>query len=137
PQLAPAGHGIDRHIQIAPITMFDTTFRNPGSAVIPQRVDINNVGEAPLQVSSVAIQGAPIWTLADPDQPFVVPGRGVHSVMVDFAPAQAGKAPDGILAVTSDDRNAAMGITRVTLVGNGKDRNVELAPSSIDVGDTG
>jgi MYXO-CTERM domain-containing protein len=56
-------------------------------------------------------------------------------VEVKFAPAQAGKVPDGTLTITSDDRMT--GMSTVILLGNGKDRRVQMAPSTIDLGDTG
>ncbi|MDB4955718.1 MAG: putative internalin [Myxococcales bacterium] len=135
PQLTLAGRGIDRHIMTPAAVMFADTFRNPGDLATVASVTVNNIGEYPLHVSSIAVAGGPIWTLADPPDPFDVPGHGSHDVMIRFTPPAAGKMPDGALAVTSDDRTTAM--SNVTLRGNGKDRRVSMGPMEIELGDTG
>jgi len=135
PQLTLAGRGIDRHIAVAPAIAFPDTFRNPGDQATVMPVTVKNVGEYPLHVSGIEVLGQPGWSLAETTTTFDVPGLGSHDVMVRFSPETAGKAPDGTLIVTSDDRtNATM---MVTLTGNGKDRRVQLAPTAIDLGDTG
>ncbi len=135
PQLTVAGRGIDRHITVAPSVMFPDTFRNPGDQATVIPVMVTNLGEYPLHVAALAIAGDPVWTLAEPAGSFDVPGLGSRAVMVRFAPMNAGKMPDGMLTVTSDDR--VNGTASVLLLGNGKDRRVQMAPSTIDLGDTG
>ena len=135
PQIALTGRGIDRHIQLAEAVQFPDTFRNPGDAATVMPVTVKNVGEYPLHVSQVLLDGAPNWALAEPFVPFDVPGLSSHDVAVTFTPVSAGKAPDATLAVTSDDRTN--GLLNVVISGNGKDRNVGLGPPVIDFGNTG
>lgn len=134
PQIALTGRGIDRHIQLVESVQFPDTFRNPGEMASVLPVTVKNIGESPLHVSSVQLDGAPNWELAAPFEPFDVPGLSSVDVEVKFTPASAGKAPDGILAVMSDDRTNSL--LNVVVSGNGKDRNVSMGPS-VDFGNTG
>ncbi len=135
PQMTLAGRGIDRHISMENQVTFPTTFRNPGdmAAVVP--VAVNNIGEYMLHVSALSTIGAPEWTIASPTDPFDVPGLSSMNVMVKFAPREVGKVNDGQLQVTSDDRVNPLTVT--ALLGYGKLRDVQMAPPSIDLGDTG
>lgn len=135
PQAVLTGRGIDRHIHFVDSVQFPDTFRNPGDTATIQPVTIENIGEYPLHVSSVLLDGAPNWQLAEQLAPFDVPGLSSHDVMVMFTPVTAGKAPDGTLAVMSDDRQNPL--LNVILSGNGKDRNVSMGPPVIDFGNTG
>ncbi|HEY5952691.1 MAG TPA: choice-of-anchor D domain-containing protein [Kofleriaceae bacterium] len=136
PQLVLTGRGIDRHISLIDAVQFPDTFRNPGDAATIMPITVKNIGEYPLHVSQVLLDGAPNWQLAAEFVPFDVPGLGSHDVNVKFLPVTAGKAPDGILAVMSDDPKAAL--LNVVMSGNGRDRNVSFgAPGPIDFGNTG
>ncbi len=136
-QVTLTGRGIDRHIQLnETMIQFPDTFRNPGDKAAVMPVTIKNSGEYPLNVTSVLLDGAPNWQLAEPFQPFQVEGLGSHDVNVLFTPVTAGKAPDGMLLVTSDDPDPARKMVPVVVSGNGKDRNVEVE-GPIDFGNTG
>jgi hypothetical protein len=104
------------------------------AALMP--VTIKNSGEYPLNVTSLLLDGAPNWQLADPFEPFQVEGLGSHDVNVLFTPVTAGKAPDGTLAITSDDPDPMRKLVNVVVSGNGKDRNVDVE-GPIDFGNTG
>lgn len=134
PQIALTGRGIDRHIELVGSVQFPDTFRNPGEMATVLPVTVKNIGEYPLHVSSVQLDGAPNWELAASFEPFDVPGLSSVDVDVKFTPVSAGKAPDGILAVMSDDRTN--NLLNVVISGNGKDRNVSMGPS-VDFGNTG
>jgi hypothetical protein len=135
PQLTLAGRGIDRHIQLTDFLQFPDTFRNPGDMATMMPVTIKNIGEYPLQVSAIALEGNGNWQLAEQPTSFTVAGLSSHDVMVMFKPVTAGKAPDAVLAVTSDDRTNPL--LNVVISGNGKDRNVAMGPGAIDFGNTG
>jgi hypothetical protein len=135
PQLTLAGRGIDRRALVPASVIFPDTFRNPGDTATIQPVTIRNVGEYPMHVSSLALVGDPVWTFVDPPAPFDVPGLGSQDVMIRFAPTAAGPAATGMLSVTSDTPLNPTSV--VALSGSGKDRNVELAPGSVDLGDIG
>jgi len=134
PSLVLTGRGIDRRADVIQSLQFPDTFRNPGDAATVLPIPVKNIGEYPLRVSSVAIDGAGNWALAEPFQPFDVPGLGSRDVNVAFLPITAGKAPDGTLAIMTDDAKAAL--VNVIVSGNGKDRNVAMGPS-LDFGNTG
>ncbi|HEX5060063.1 MAG TPA: choice-of-anchor D domain-containing protein, partial [Kofleriaceae bacterium] len=121
PSLVLTGRGIDRHADVIQSLQFPDTFRNPGDMATVLPIPVKNVGEYPLHVSSVAIDGAGNWALAEPFEAFDVPGLGSHDVNVAFLPVTAGKAPDGTLAIMTDDTKAAL--VNVIVSGNGKDRN--------------
>jgi len=129
PQLALAGHGIDRHVAVDGPVTFPDTFRTTPSAM---PIAIRNIGEYPLHVEAIVVGSDPIWSLVDVPGPFDVPALDSHDVIVQFTPEAAGKAPEGTLVVTSDDRNAPMLV--VPLFGNGKNRNVQILPGAIDLG---
>lgn len=136
PQVSLVGRGIDRHISVAATVDFPDTFKNPGDAATLVPIAIKNIGEYPLHVTGLVVSGDPIWNLpAEATTDFSVPGLGEQPVMVKFSPTMAGKVTDGHLVVMSDDRNTPM--STITLTGNGKDRNVQMGPSTIDLGDTG
>lgn len=134
-QVSLTGRGIDRHIELKDFLQAQDTFRNPGDKATMLPITIKNAGEYPLHVSSIAIDGAPNWELAAEFQPFDVPGLSSKDVMVAFKPVVAGKAPDGIVAVMSDDAKSPL--LNVIIAGNGKDRNVSMGPGVIDFGNTG
>jgi MYXO-CTERM domain-containing protein len=134
-QLSLGGKGIDRHISVEPSMSFPDTFRNPGDKATVLPVTVTNTGEYPLSVTQLQIGPDPIWALADQPDPFMVPGLGTYNVNVKFSPDMAGKVADGALTLYSDDR--VTGMTSVALVGNGKDRNVQMGPTVIELGDTG
>jgi hypothetical protein len=133
-QLTLVGRGIDRHIEMAQLTQFPDTYSNPGTRLSKETIKIKNTGEYPLHVSSVALDGAPNWALDAELGEFDVPPLGEVDVIVRFTPVSPGKAPDGVLAVVSDDRNNML--RNMILLGNGKERNVSFAPG-IDFGNTG
>jgi hypothetical protein len=135
PQLTLSARGIDRHIDLIEAMQFPDTFRNPGDMATVMPVTIKNIGEYPLQVSQIALQGAPSWELVEPESSFEIGGLSSRDVMIAFTPVAAGKAPDATLAIASDDRNAPL--RTVVISGNGKDRNVEFGPGAIDFGNTG
>src|SRR5690606_6407231 len=124
------GRGIDRHIELVESVQFPDTFRNPGEMATIMPVTIKNIGEYPLQVSAVALEGAPNWQLVEQPTSFEIGGLSSHDVLVAFQPVTAGKAPDATLAVTSDDRTSPL--LNVVLSGNGKDRNVAMGPGALD-----
>jgi hypothetical protein len=136
-QVTLTGRGIDRHIQLAE-TMIQAadTFRNPGDKATVIPVSIRNSGEYPLNISSIQLDGAPNWQPAEPFTPFVIGGLATVEVNVLFTPVIAGKAPDGTLAIVSDDPDPARRLLNVIVSGNGKDRNVAM-PGPIDFGNTG
>ncbi len=129
------GKGIDRHIAVPDTIQVADTFRNPGDKATVAPVTVTNSGEYPIMVSNLVMNGEPIWSLEDAS-PFEIPGGGTHDVMVRFSPMVAGKADDGQLLIMNDDLKIANGMPIVLLSGNGKDRNVDMTPGSIDVGDT-
>jgi hypothetical protein len=135
PQLTLSGRGIDRHIDLTESVQFPDTFRNPGDMATILPVTIKNIGEYPLQVSQIALDGAPSWQLAEPVAPFEIAGLSSRELKVAFTPVTAGKAPDATLAVMSDDRTTPL--RTVVISGNGKDRNVAFGPGAIDFGNTG
>jgi hypothetical protein len=136
PSLALAGRGIDRHISVAPMELFPDTFRYPGSSATPTGVAVMNTGDAPLHITGLTVGDAPIWVL-DSAQPtdFVIPPQSAMPVNVTFAPISAGKQDAGRLMITSDDR--LVPTSMVGLNGYGKDRDVHMGPTSLDIGDTG
>lgn len=134
-QVSLTGRGIDRHIELVDFLQAPDTFRNPGDMAALVPVTIKNAGEYPLRVSGLVLDGAPNWQLATELEPFDVPGLGSKDVMVEFTPVTAGKAPDAILAVMSDDAKSPL--LNVIISGNGKDRNVGMGPGVIDFGNTG
>jgi hypothetical protein len=133
-QLTLVGRGIDRHIEMVDTVQFPDTYSNPGTRVSKEVIKVHNSGEYPLHVSQIVIDGAPNWALDTEFTPFDVPGLGDVDVVVQFTPVSAGKAPDGMLRVTSDDQKVMQ--RNVVLAGNGKDRNVSFAPK-VDFGNTG
>jgi hypothetical protein len=135
-QVTLVGRGIDNHIQMIDAAQFPDTFRHPGEMATVMPIAVKNIGEYPLSVSAVMLEGAPIWTLAEPFQPFVVPGLGSVNINVKFQPETAGKMPDGVLVVISDDTKAVNPLPTVVISGNGKDRNIEVR-GPIDFGNTG
>lgn len=136
PTLTLTARGIDRHIQVIESLQFPDTFRNPGDMATVMPVTVQNVGEYPLTVMDIVLDGEPNWQLAA-EQPrsFEVPGLASRDVLVAFTPVTAGKAPDATLSVLSDDRTN--GLVSVVLSGNGKDRNVAMGPGALDFGNTG
>jgi hypothetical protein len=136
-QVTLTGRGINRHIALDTTSVqFPDTFRNPGDMATIMPITIKNIGEYPLKITNVALDGAPNWALAEPFQPFEIAGLGSHDVNVLFTPVTAGKAPDGTLAIASDDPDASRMLLNVVVSGNGKDRNVAM-PGPIDFGNTG
>jgi hypothetical protein len=133
-QVTLTGRGIDRHIQMIDALQFPDTFRNPGDTATVMPIAVKNIGEYPLKVLAVQLDGAPNWELVDPPQPFEVPGLGSVDINVRFKPVAAGKAPEGQLRVTHDDTKTTL--PNVILSGNGKDRNVAM-PGPIDFGNSG
>jgi len=136
PSLALSGRGIDRHISVAPMNLFPDTFRYPGSSAMPTGVSVMNTGDAPLHITGLTVGDAPIWALDGAQlTDFVIPPQSAMPVNVMFAPISAGKQDSGRLMITSDDRLVPMSM--VALNGYGKDRNVLMGPTSLDIGDTG
>jgi MYXO-CTERM domain-containing protein len=135
PSVSLVGRGIDKHLDILTDIEFTDTFRNPGDKAPLQIVPIKNYGEYDLQVTEMTITGDPVWSLAEPFMPFTVPPKGSVDVNVRFAPTDEGKAPPGTLTVASNDI-LPTGTQTITLLGTGKLRNVDMAPGSVDVGET-
>lgn len=130
-----SGRGIDRHIALPEMVQVADTFRNPGTKATIAPVTIQNTGEYPINVSEVVMNGEPVWSVVDP-APFTIAGLSSVDVMVRFAPQAAGKADDGQLLLVNDDMKIADGMPIIVLSGNGKDRNVDMTPGAVDVGDT-
>jgi MYXO-CTERM domain-containing protein len=126
------GRGIDRALELAAPPSFPPTAPNPGSAAPERAVTIRNRGEAVLQITALAITGAPVWQLVD-DQPIAIAGGESHDVRIRFAPTALGPAPEGRLTLTSDDR--AHATATVVLTGTGAHPDVALGPTTIDLGD--
>lgn len=135
PTLVLAGRGIDRHVSTVDSVQFPDTFRNPGDKAAVMPIAVKNIGEYPLHVSNVAIDGMGIWALADTFMPFDVPGLSEVDVNVKFMPMTAGKAPDATLVVFTDDTKKPQ--SNIVISGNGKDRNVAMGPPVLDFGNTG
>jgi MYXO-CTERM domain-containing protein len=95
-----------------------------------------NTGEYDLSVEDITVNGGTIWSLSDAFSPFTVPPGETVDVKVKFTPEEEGKAPMGMVTVTTNDIRPQTGTQMINLIGNGKLRNVDLAPGSIDVGDT-
>jgi MYXO-CTERM domain-containing protein len=127
-----AGRGIDRHIAITAPT-FPDTYRNPGELAPVRSVMIANTGEASLAITSVTLDGAPMWQLVD-GAPTEVPGGASCAVSVRFTPSVIGAAPAGKLTITDDD--SAQPVVAIELDGNGIAREVALGPPVIDLGYT-
>ncbi len=133
------GKGIDRQIELASTDeTFPDTYRNPGSMAPVKPITVRNLGEAPLAISAVMVTGEPtVWELVD-KSPVVIPGLSSHDFMVRFTPTMAGPAPDAALELMHDDDMATGGpIARVTLRGNGIDRQVNFGVPEIHLGYTG
>lgn len=131
------GRGVDRHLELTE-TMYTVadTFRNPGSKATITNVPLRNAGEFPILVSEVVVDGEPVWSVVSPVAPFMIGGLETVNLEVAFAPMAAGKADDGQIVILNDDPKFMAGMPRLLLSGNGKDRNVDLTPGAIDVGDT-
>jgi hypothetical protein len=136
PSMSLAGRGVDKHLGLLSDLEFLDTFRNPGDKAPKQVVPIRNTGEYPLTVQSITVTGEPVWYLAQPFAEFTVDPGATVDVEVAFAPTDEGKAPMGTLTVDTDDIRPATDPQTINLSGVGKLRNVDLAPGSIDVGDT-
>src|SRR5262249_43168099 len=89
PTVALSERGIDRHIAVASMIVFEDTFRFPDANAPPTHVAIQNTGEAPLSISALAIGDAPIWNATTTFAPFDVPGLASTNVDVRFAPIAA------------------------------------------------
>lgn len=137
PSVSVIGHGVDKHLGVLSDLEFPDTFRHPGDKASEMAIPITNTGEYELQVTDITVNDGTIWSLSDPTTTSfpVAPGE-THDVMVKFQPDQEGKAPMGTVTVTTNDRRPTTGTQMINLIGNGKLRNVDLAPGSIDVGDT-
>lgn len=135
PTLVLAGRGIDRHVSTVDSVQFPDTFRNPGDKASVMPIAVKNIGEYPLHVSNVALDGQGTWALADTFMPFDVPGLSEVAVNVVFTPMTAGKAPDATLVVFTDDTKKPQ--SNIVISGNGKDRNVAMGPPVLDFGNTG
>lgn len=131
------GRGVDRHLELTE-TMYSVadTFRNPGSKATITDVPLRNAGEYPILVSEVVVDGEPVWSVVEPVAPFMIGGLETVNLKVAFAPLAAGKADDGQVLILNDDAKFMNGMPRLIMSGNGKDRNVDLTPGAIDVGDT-
>lgn len=135
PSISLDGRGTDRHIRVLDMLEAPTTFRNPGSMAPLVDVLVENTGEYPLSIENIEIGGdTQVWSLAQPFEPFTVPGLGSVAVPVRFAPVTEGKSPDGTVVITSDDRLTPTKM--LLLTGTGRLRNVDMTPGSVDVGDT-
>ncbi len=134
------GRGIDRHINLPDTIQVGDTFRNPGSKATRTPVPIVNSGEYPIVISALDIGGNRfVWSVAEETLamlPITIPGLSTVDVMVRFSPTSAGKADDGQLLIVNDDLKVANGMPTVLLAGNGKNRNVDINPSAVDIGDT-
>ncbi len=136
PSVSLIGHGIDKHLGVLSDLEFPDTFRHPGDKASEMVVPITNTGEYELSVDDIAVNGGTIWSLSDAFSPFTVPPGETVDVKVKFTPEEEGKAPMGMVTVTTNDIRPETGTQTINLIGNGKLRNVDLAPGSIDVGDT-
>ena len=141
------GRGIDRHILLPEAIQVADTFRNPGSRSTRSSVPIENSGEYPIIITSLQMGGDDsVWSIDDETLaalPITVPGLSTAALgtafmdlYVRFAPNAAGKAEDGQLLIANDDMKVALGMPIVVMGGNGKDRNVDMSPGAIDVGET-
>ena len=70
------------------------------------------------------------WQVVTPT-PLIIPGSGTQDIAIRFTPTAAGPAPEGILRFIADGDPMA----EITLQGNGIARSVELAPSTVELGD--
>jgi hypothetical protein len=127
------GRGIDRHVQVIPPS-FPDTYRNPGNMAPVRPVTIMNTGGANLAITSVTIEGDPIWQLVDAD-PVDIPGGTSYDLEVRFVPSMIGAAPDGTLTIATDD--VAHPVVSIPLQGNGIARAVTMTPPVIDLGYAG
>ncbi|MEO8701343.1 MAG: choice-of-anchor D domain-containing protein, partial [Kofleriaceae bacterium] len=95
-------------------------------------VELENHGDAPLAISTVAITGtgAGDYSLSGASFPAVVPAGGAVALTVTFAPHDHG-ARAAQLAVTSDASALA-----VALVGSGSGPRIALAPPALAFGAT-
>jgi MYXO-CTERM domain-containing protein len=135
PSVSLVGRGIDKHLDVLTDIEFTDTFRNPGDKAPVQIIPVKNYGEYELQVMEMNVTGDPVWSLAEPFTPFTVPPASTVDVNVRFAPTDEGKAPPGTLTVITNDI-LPTGTQTITLLGTGKLRNVDMAPGSVDVGET-
>jgi MYXO-CTERM domain-containing protein len=135
PSVSLVGRGIDKHLDILTDLEFTDTFRNPGDKAPEQTIPITNTGEYDLAVDAITVNGGPVWSLSELFTPFTVPPLGTVGLKVKFAPTDEGKAPPGTLTVETNDIRTT-GTQTITLLGTGKLRNVDMAPGSVDVGET-
>lgn len=136
PSISLVGHGIDKHLGVLGDLEFPDTFRHPGDKATEMVVPITNTGEYDLQVQDITVNDGTIWSLSEAFSSFTVAPGDTVDVKVKFQPEEEGKAPMGMVTVTTNDIRPETGTQTINLIGNGKLRNVDLAPGSIDVGDT-
>jgi hypothetical protein len=130
------GHGIDKHLGPLTDLEFPDTFRHPGDKATEMAIPITNTGEYELSVDDITVNGGTIWSLSDAFSPFTVAPGDTVDVKVKFTPEDEGKAPMGMVTVKTNDVRPETGTQTINLIGNGKLRNVDLVPGSIDVGET-
>jgi len=134
PSFIVTGRGVDRHMSAPESVQFADEYRNPGSLATPRPVTLMNQGEYPIMITDLQIGGGTdVGSIVEP-RPTMIPLLGSVDVMVKFSPLEAGKATDGQLLIMNDDTKVAGGMPIVILSGNGKDRNVDVLPASIDLG---
>ena len=124
------GHGIDRHIQVPTDLAFPDTFVYPDiPPVMP--ITVHNTGEAPLHLSMLAASAQ--WTVMNAAAVDIV-GNGTYQVMIQFSPTAVG-TDDGTLTISDNETGKPMAV--VDLRGKGIDRDVQIGPSTINLGTTG
>jgi MYXO-CTERM domain-containing protein len=147
PSFTVVGRGTDRHLDLDDLDIngpleFPDTYRNPFDAPPTMQVPVRNIGEHPLQVENITINGdEAVWSLAQPFSPFEVPPLSTVNVDVKFTPLGAGKAEPAVVRIETDATDTRLlagepGVGVVALAGNGKDRNVDMVPGSVDIGET-
>ena len=132
-----SGRGIDRDLRILdPLPAFPETFRNPGVAGPVRNVSIQNIGNAPLVISSIVSTDPAVWKVLDPD-PITIPPNARLDVRVRFEPTDPGINRARLQIVNDDDDDGPPITTKTTevmLEGNCVDRRVAFNPTTINLG---
>lgn len=134
-----AGRGIDRDIRVSPSGLvFPETRRHPSEATV-ETLEIENAGDASLDIADIEIDGpyAQAFALADGAfEPFSIAGGASRAIAVAFAPHVASSAPlEARLSLYSNDGESPR--VDVALWGRGVLPDLAVSPGSLDLGRTG
>jgi len=130
------GHGADRHVQISADSIaFPPTFLDPNATVAPvATVRVNNIGDAPLAISALTMDGDPEFHLLE-TAPTTVAGRQAIDLHVQFVPLSVGSFTGALTILHDDTATATPGRSVVAISGDGVSRMLGIDPTgTIDFG---